>query len=77
MQTFREKQYIHIYIYIYISIRGYIHELFVGKPERARYERHSQEKFGGAAAKKAAKSEKLFECKRCTILIDSQRPLHR
>ena len=37
----------------------------------------SQENFGGAAAKKAAKSEKLFECKRCTILIGSQRPLHR
>ena len=50
---------INIYIYIY---GGYIHELFVWKPERVRYERHSQEKFGGAAAKKAAKSEKLFEC---------------
>ena len=31
---------------------------------------------GGAAAKKPAKSEKLFECKRCTILIGSKRPLH-
>ena len=27
----------------------------------------SQEKFGGDTAKKDAKSEKLFECKRCAI----------
>ena len=36
--------YIYIYIYIYslrhrkCDVRGYIHELFVSKPERARYE---------------------------------------
>ena len=35
----------------------------------------SQEKFGGDATKKAAKYEKLFECKRSTTLIGSQRPL--
>ena len=28
----------------------------------------SQEKFGGGTAKKGAKFEKLFECKRCTML---------
>ena len=35
----------------------------------------SQEKFGGGTVKKAAKSEKLFEGKRWTILIGSERPL--
>ena len=50
------------------GVQGYIHELFVSKPERARYERVR------AFDTNAAKSEKLFECKRCTILIGSQRP---
>ena len=35
----------------------------------------SQEKFGGGTAKKGDKFEKLFECKRCTMLIGLQRPL--